>query len=692
MKTVAEFINEPGNIADIMSDEMFCRTGSRPSKVEYDGWCDNINTILRRILENKNITIDTHNTYVALEYQLLGNTKIDAMLVSTNSILFIKTNRWSWISNNRFDSHKLNVLGIDTPQYNPRLQLQNYMDMFTRHFKLPNDSEQIKRSSVRLKDGEEPEKVRVHGAILCTNLDQSIGKEYITPSTIGNDTPISSYFKGNGAGFINLINAFFSSQKDLGVTNAVKEPEIDTNTNIYNSFIDYITSPANEGFNYALTDNQLAVSDAVEKYIQINDGKKRIICIKGPAGSGKTLVGLTIIKDIASETRLLCKYITSNTEIRNHMFSYGSINGTLKTDGIFSGATYNDVFSNYSTLYGEEGKTCPAIIIEEAHNNVANIKGVKFENGEREYINVFDDYLKHTDTLILLYDEHQKTNFSHSITPSYIQQYCEINSCEFIQLELNESIRNCGDDSYSQYINDIINNVGELAPLEQSPINITINKDYCELDKYISFLRDSREETQIMSLWSTDNEWKSKLYNGCKEDKDDRSIRDFSSFKIHGIKSGDITELPLRWNPHDGNCTYAEFKNRHVEGDEMIPFYMPDDGNIPRRYSFTSLPEHYKYVAYAPKIRGFGYKNVIVIIPDMVYYDEDTNRIEVDITKFGGFIPQVTDINGTSIDTITETIIRNQLTILLTRSTKNMHLVIQDEKLRTYLKTMLNGK
>ena len=48
MKTVAEFINEPGNIADIMSDEMFCRTGSRPSKVEYDGWCDNINNILRR--------------------------------------------------------------------------------------------------------------------------------------------------------------------------------------------------------------------------------------------------------------------------------------------------------------------------------------------------------------------------------------------------------------------------------------------------------------------------------------------------------------------------------------------------------------------------------------------------------------------------------------------------------------------
>ncbi|MBD3280619.1 DUF2075 domain-containing protein [Candidatus Dojkabacteria bacterium] len=368
----------------------------------------------------------------------------------------------------------------------------------------------------------------------------------------------------------------------------------------------------------ALSEDQLDVVDSILNSIEAGETKPHLV--SGEPGTGKTIVATYLVKALSM------REWSKDLEV-GLVIPMTSLRKTLKR-----------VFRNVKSLnpgmvigpYDVVKKKYDILIVDEAHRlqrrvnltNYPSFDKVSASLGlEEETATQLDWILSSSKHQVLFYDEHQ------TVKPADIR-YETIDSISFIDHELSSQMRVDGGEKYIEYIRDILNCT------DPHP-----NKFYTYEFKLFDKIDDL-----VGAIKSKDNEYGlSRLLAGYAwkwQTKGESSI-DYD-IEIDGVR--------LRWNS--------------VTQD------------------WVNSPDAINEVGCIHTIQGYDLNYAGVIIGPEMSYDEKSNRIVVDKSKY-------LDFNGKraiSDPSELEAYVKNIYKTLLTRGIKGTYVYIVDDSLREYMR------
>lgn len=642
--TVAEFLAELGS-----------------SNVTYAG------EILKSLLKHSKISIDKDKTYITNDVKMFAGTNLGYTLFNENSILVLNILDWEVVNQYRFDTHKLVVGGIIEPVTDPLIAIERNMRMYIDSF---TDRDDIVLSQKWSCPVESP---RMFGTIVLTKTNST---ELLLKSPNACFCKhVSVVGKNNRMDIIDIINTYLSdNETNHGIVDSVSRCNVRYKYDPHVNFMRYVIKENVNSLGTIFTKEQEVVLDKITKASISNDGTRRVIVITGEPSCGKTTLAFGAMCDISKESNHPCRYITHSNEVRNRMYNMSVAGHCINKTGVYEGMPFFDIVNGFIKV--ADGLAFQAVFVDDAQNAS---KYARDRYNACSNDSLIEDLFEHTNTVVAIFSDNCKTTISDCLTKQYLQQYCSLYNAIYTEYNLN---------SLQSGLETELRLFDETIRIAES---VTIADDYKCLDGYVKLIGEDKAKTQLLSLTSIDNEWISACYNGSQEDKDNKFVSDFNAFFIHGLKSGKEMPMPLRWAPQCGNVTHKKFMEEHRDGDGMIPYYIPDDGVLPDKYSFTVLPEHYKYVANAKTVCGLHFKNTVVLIPRIVYYDEREHEVKIDINLCDTSAPVFSQIPKCEIVERIEAYVKNQLIILLTRATTNMQIMVEDGALREFLKEQINN-
>ena len=192
---------------------------------------------------------------------------------------------------------------------------------------------------------------------------------------------------------------------------------------------------------YILLDEQLVVYDAVVSLAKkgLIDKQKHAIIVKGGAGTGKSVIALQLLADLAAMGK-------------NAHYATGSKSFTETLRKIL-GAESQSLFKYFMSYGQAKPNEIDVLILDEAHR-IRERTGYPFKPTGRLQI---QDLLTAAKVSLFFIDDFQTVRKGEIGSVSFIKQQCQEANCKIYEFELESQFRCGGSDGYINWIDNTLN-------------------------------------------------------------------------------------------------------------------------------------------------------------------------------------------------------------------------------------------
>ncbi|MED2977926.1 DUF2075 domain-containing protein [Bacillus swezeyi] len=375
------------------------------------------------------------------------------------------------------------------------------------------------------------------------------------------------------------------------------------------------------------------ILDFCKEHIQ-KEGN-HVIVIEGDAGTGKSVLLSSLfntIQDLAnSEDSFLEE--TDNYLLVNHsemLKTYKSIANSLPNLKKKS-LMKPTPFINEKT---KTGATADIVLVDEAH--LLLTKEDSYNNFR--YQNQLDEIIKRSKITVVIFDPKQvlkiKSYWNERLLEEIINQY------DAKTVKLTDQMRMNANPKTMMWIDSFCEKKVLALPTEDSSFELKIFEDAAAFKKAIENKNNKDGLSRIVSTFDYLHKKDKKTYIVDEE----------------GIN--------MPWNSTQDKVTWAE------------------------------SPNSIKEVGSIYTVQGFDLNYVGVVLGPSVSYDEDKDKLVIDISKYkdtGAFISR-TDLSPEKNEQIKEQIILNSINVLMKRGIHGLYIYVTDPKLRKRLLELERGK
>jgi hypothetical protein len=275
-------------------------------------------------------------------------------------------------------------------------------------------------------------------ALFDSRFDASLNKFPIYTSD--NSSDLSSFLAihlsgGEGLDILTEIeNSKLRPSKKLlqQVSTTIKEKLTSGETKVIGQY--------NTNNDYILLDEQLIVYDTVSSIVKngLLDKQKFAIIVKGGAGTGKSVIGLKLLADLAA-TGLNAQYATGSK----------SFTETLRK---ILGVEAKSLFRYFMSYGSAQPNEIDVLIMDEAHR-IRERTGYPFKATGRLQV---EDLIRAAKVSIFFIDDLQAVRKGEIGSSEFIKDNAERMGCKIFEFELEAQFRCGGSDGYSNWIDNTL--------------------------------------------------------------------------------------------------------------------------------------------------------------------------------------------------------------------------------------------
>jgi len=387
---------------------------------------------------------------------------------------------------------------------------------------------------------------------------------------------------------------------------------------------------------FSLLEEQIVAKNTILSALKKINRKKSVVLVKGGPGTGKTVIALHVLAELAhSGNRLNIRYAT-------------------KSKPLLEGVKHNlPRGSRARLLFSSLAQFIPAnfqeneldmLIVDEAHRigTTPNSQYTKAE--KRTEISQIDSIVRCAKICVFFIDDKQAIRSQDVGSSDMIRESARKFGADVREVELWSQFRCNGSDNYMDWLEQILYNQNISAKFDPAEFDFRVFNSPQDLYDEIVRKNTGKETARLTAgfCWP----WSGEL------DENGNLIKDvkIGSFAMPWETKGTISPTPkgyVKW------------------------------------YEWAYKPEGIKQVGCIYTAQGFEFDYVGVIIGPDLYYNEEKNRIET--CKAATRDPMLRH-GGASFDDY----VRNIYRVLMSRGMKGCYVYCCDEPLREYLKAQLN--
>lgn len=624
--------------------------GIHSAENEIASWENNAPHIARLLTQ-----CGAKDSYVTFEFLVpFSRKRIDCMIYgkgedNSENVIHIELKQWSNKTVSVADSDG-NFTTDDVANRQPDDVIFN-VEAFTGHANriVAHPSQQVKGYQGYLSNFIEVfsnHEVSLTGLAYCYNYTKNDTKN---PSCLYDEKYTSllsqypTYAKDQFDELTEKLTGLLKKGEGLSIFNKVIDSPIRPSKKLLNEVTTMVENGETDAF--SLIDDQLVarnmILDKIRPYIKNGDFEKSVIIVNGGPGTGKTVIALHVLAELAKQTSnghgLNVQYATKSASLLNGVKS--KIRPATRV--LFQNVT------SYVPAVTEENAV-DVLLIDEAHRIGRTSNSQYTPAAKRTNLSQIDTIIRATKISVFFIDEKQAIRGAEIGSTNMIREAAAKYGAQVEECTLTSQFRCNGSDNYMDWMEQVLYNRPVTSKFDLSDFNLQILDSPQEMyDRLVEEDNVPGQTARIMAgfCWK----WSDKL------DENGDLIKDV-----------EIGEFKMPWETHR-NFTKAP------------------KGYV-KWYEWAYRPEGIKQVGCIYTAQGFEFDYAGVIIgPDLIY-NPSTKRIET--VKAATRDPMLRTAPNEATMTYDD-YVRNIYRVLMSRGMKGCYLYICDENLRNYMKQLL---
>jgi len=379
-----------------------------------------------------------------------------------------------------------------------------------------------------------------------------------------------------------------------------------------------------------------AILDKIRKLGKAKD-KKNVILIKGGPGTGKTVIALNLLAELAGKGYSI-HYATKSKPLLEGV-----------KNRLPRGSRAKLLFSNVSTFLPAkcESNSHDIILIDEAHRISNSANNQYTPASMRTDLSQIDTIIRAGKICVFFIDDKQAIRGLEIGSTSLIRESALKYGADIQEVELTSQFRCNGSNNYLDWLEQVLYNKEVESKFTSEEFDFKIFDTPESLYERIQSLNDMEKgiTTRITAgfCWS----WSKKL------DENGQLVKD--------VQIGDSFAMP--WETHG---EIARVPQGYV-----------------RWYEWAYLPEGIKQVGCIYTAQGFEFDYIGVIIGPDLYYNQETKQIESN--RAASKDPVLLRYSDNF-----DSYVRNIYRVLMSRGMKGCYVYVCDEALRNYFRQLLS--
>ena len=607
-------------VADKMQLNQQNISSGKVSDSEFRAWKNSIPTI-KNLLELSEVK----DTYISFEYLVPYTQKrIDCMLYGKNAnnqgyVLHIELKQWDKVE-------PTNIEG-------------NWVETYTGkpNNRVPHPSQQVKGYNdylISFVEVFEEKELGIFGCAYCHNYERKDGQGLHDPiyNTILNDYPL--YSRNDIVDFAEKIKSLLGNGAGLEIFNKFCKSPINPSKKLLENASKIVSTESD----FALLNEQIVARNTILSKVRSarKKNEKSVILIKGGPGTGKTVIALHILAEIAK-----------SKHERKIFFSTKSkplLEGIKNRLG--KGNTAKLLFTNLNQFIPSrvDENSVDVLIIDEAHRIGKTPNNQYTKSFDRTDLQQVETLIRASKTSIFFIDDKQVIRNAEIGSSELIKEFALKYNCSIEEVELISQFRCNGSDNYLDWLESLLGYTNDKRILKPSD-NYDFKVFNSPTTLYNELLIKNQGDVTSRIVAGFCWEWSK------KPDENGDLVKD--------VKIGEF-EMP--WETH---------------GD----ISKPPVGYV-KWYEWAYLAEGIKQVGCIYTAQGFEFDYIGVIIGKDVKYDKENDCLIGDIT-------QTKDPTLKKGKENFDEYVKNIYRVLMTRGIKGCYVYCVDPEVQKYIESRL---
>lgn len=622
--------------------------GIHSAENEIASWENNAPHIARLLTQ-----CGAKDSYVTFEFLVpFSRKRIDCMIYGkgeddSEDVIHIELKQWSNKTVGIADSDG-NFTTDDVANRQPDDVIFN-VEAFTGHANriVAHPSQQVKGYQGYLSNFIEVfsnHEVSLTGLAYCYNYSKNDNPSFLYDAkyaTLLSEYP--TYAKDQFDELTQKLTGLLKKGEGLSIFNKVMQSPIRPSKKLLNEVRTMIEN--GDASTFALIDDQIVarnmILDKIRPYIHNGKFEKSVIIVNGGPGTGKTVIALHILAELAKQTNngkgLNVQYATKSASL---------LNGVKSKIRPATRILFQNVTSYVPAVTDENA--VDVLLIDEAHRIGRTSNSQYTPPARRTNLSQIDTIIRASKICVFFIDEKQAIRGAEIGNTNMIREAAAKYGAKVEECTLTSQFRCNGSDNYMDWIEQVLYNRPVTSKFELTDFNLQILDSPQEMyDRLVEQDNVPGQTARIMAgfCWK----WSDRL------DENGDLIKDV-----------EIGDFKMPWETHRN-------------------FTRTPKGYV-KWYEWAYKPEGIKQVGCIYTAQGFEFDYAGVIIgPDLIYNPE-THKIET--IKSATRDPMLKNAPNEAIMTYDD-YVRNIYRVLMTRGMKGCYLYICDENLRKYLKQLL---
>ena len=609
-------------VADIMRENQSAITNGKVSGSEFKSWT-NSPRFIKDVIEISGVK----NTYVSFEYQVpYSQKRIDCMLYGVNDsnkgvVVHIELKQWDKVTATNIEGNFVETYtGIANNRVaHPSQQVKGYHDYLMGFVEVFEEND-----------------LGLYGCSYCHNYIKNEGEGLHDPiyQNIINEFPIFS--KNEIVDLANILKEKLSNGDGFSIFNKFMQSPIKPSRKLLESAANIVKNESD----FTLLNDQLVARNIILSKIRSarKNNEKSVIVINGGPGTGKTIIALHILAEIAA------------SKIKRSVFFSTKSKPLLEgiKNKLEKGSKAKILFNNLNQFIPSRvnENSIDLLLVDEAHR-IGKTSNHQYTKAiDRTDLTQVATLIRASKVSVFFIDDKQAIRSAEIGSTELIKNTAIEYVCSYEEVELVSQFRCNGSDNYLDWLESTLGHSNNKLLLNKKD-----NYDFKIFDNptimYNELLAiDQKEKMSARIVAGFCWEWS--------------KTTDSNGDLIKDVKIGDF-EMP--WETH-GNMT------------------KPPAGYV-HWYEWAYKDEGIKQVGCIYTAQGFEFDYIGVIVGNDIKYDLDTDSL-------------VGNIDGTKDPMLKrgkdyfDDYVKNIYRVLMTRGLKGCYVYFVDKEVEKYFQSRIN--
>lgn len=623
--------SEPQDVffRDVLTNQVASKMKANQSEVsngkvkdsEYRSW-QNSPLAIKNLLELSGVK----DTFVTFEYLVpYTQRRIDCMLYGKNSdskgyVVHIELKQWDKVEPTKIEGNWVETYTgrPNNRVAHPSQQVKGYHDYL-----------------ISFVEVFEEDKMGLFGCSYCHNYEKKKGQGLHAPiyENILNEYPV--YSRNDIIELADKVTSLLNKGEGYDIFNKFMQSPIKPSKKLLESASKIVTNESD----FALLNDQIVARNTILAKVKNarTKNEKSVIIIKGGPGTGKTVIALHILAEIAK--------LKINRSVFFSTKSKPLLEGIKNRLG--RGSVAKLLFTNLNQFIPSrvDENSVDVLIIDEAHRIGKSSNHQYTKAIDRTDLQQVETLIRASKTSVFFIDDKQVIRNAEIGSSDLIKQYATKYDCSIEEVELISQFRCNGSDNYLDWVESVLGHSSEKRVLtQQDNFDFKIFNSPQELYDVLVEKNNGKSTTARLVAgfcW----EWSK------SPDKNGELVKD--------VKIGDFA---MPWETH---------------GD----IAKPPVGYV-KWYEWAYLPEGIKQVGCIYTAQGFEFDYIGVIIGKDVKYDRENDCLVGDIT-------QTKDPTLKKGKENFDEYVKNIYRVLMTRGMKGCYIYCVDKETEEYFRSKI---